>query len=67
MTKMKTTGPSKARKGTTRNTPAPEPRATAHSASDVIDQQIRDLGGWRGETLARTRALILEADPNMTE
>jgi len=36
-------------------------------ASRFIDQRIRDLGGWRGETLARMRALILEADPEMTE
>jgi hypothetical protein len=36
-------------------------------ASQLIDQRIRDLGGWRGETLARMRALILEADPEMTE
>jgi len=28
---------------------------------------IRDLEGWRGETLARMRALILEADPEMIE
>ena len=37
------------------------------SASQVIDKRIRDLAGWRGETLARMRALILEADPEMTE
>ena len=37
------------------------------SASQLIDQRIRDLGGWRGETLARMRALILETDPEMTE
>src|SRR5260370_26196387 len=37
------------------------------SASRLIDQRIRDLGGWRGETLARMRALILEADPERTE
>jgi len=36
-------------------------------ASRLIDQRIRELGGWRGETLARMRALILEADPEMTE
>ena len=36
-------------------------------ASRLIDERIRDLGGWRGETLARMRALILEADPEMTE
>lgn len=36
-------------------------------ASRLIDQRILELGGWRGETLARMRALILEADPEMTE
>jgi hypothetical protein len=35
--------------------------------SRLIDQRILDLGDWRGETLARMRALILEADPEMTE
>ena len=42
-------------------------RATGKPASQLIDQRIRDLGGWRGETLARMRALILKADPEMTE
>ncbi len=42
-------------------------RATGKPASRLIDQRIRDLGGWRGETLALVRALILEADPGMTE
>ncbi len=41
--------------------------ASGASASRLIDERIRDLGGWRGETLARMRALILEADPEMTE
>ena len=36
-------------------------------AAKLIDQRIRDLGGWRGETLARMRTLILEAVPDMTE
>ena len=36
-------------------------------ASQLIDERIRDLEGWRGETLARMRALILEADPGITE
>jgi hypothetical protein len=36
-------------------------------ASQLIDQRILDLEGWRGETLARMRTLILEADPEMTE
>ena len=42
-------------------------QATGEAASRLIDQRIRDLAGWRGETLARMRALILEADPEMTE
>ena len=42
-------------------------QATGKPASRLIDQRIRDLEGWRGETLARMRALILEADPEMTE
>jgi hypothetical protein len=42
-------------------------QATGEPASRLIDQRIIDLGDWRGETLARMRALILEADPEMTE
>jgi hypothetical protein len=42
-------------------------QATGETASRLIDLRIRDLGDWRGETLARMRALILEADPDMTE
>ncbi|SIQ73671.1 hypothetical protein SAMN05421641_11314 [Paracoccus thiocyanatus] len=36
-------------------------------ASDLIDARIRELGDWRGETLARLRALIHEADPEVVE
>ena len=42
-------------------------RATGTPASRLIDERIRTLGDWRGETLARMRALILAADPAMTE
>ena len=42
-------------------------QATGEAASRLIDQRIRELGGWRGETLARMRALIREADPEMIE
>ncbi len=42
-------------------------QATGIAATRLIDQRIRDLEGWRGETLARMRALILAADPAMTE
>jgi hypothetical protein len=41
--------------------------AAGKAASRLIDQRIKTLAGWRGETLARMRALILEADPAMTE
>src|SRR5690606_34982969 len=34
---------------------------------DLIDQRIADLDDWRGETLARIRALIHEADPDVVE
>src|SRR5688572_9185123 len=37
------------------------------SPSQVIDASIRDLADWRGETLARIRALIREADPEVVE
>ncbi len=42
-------------------------QATGIPASRLIDQRIRDLGGWRGQTLARMRALILQADPDIVE
>ncbi len=41
--------------------------ATGEAASRLIDQRIADLGGWRGETLARMRALILAAEPEVIE
>ena len=41
--------------------------AAAQPAARLIDERIRELTGWRGETLARMRALILEADPKIVE
>ena len=41
--------------------------AKTKPASELIDERIIDLGDWRGKTLARMRALILKADPGMTE
>jgi hypothetical protein len=35
--------------------------------SRLIDAKIEELGGWRGETLARARRLIREADPDVVE
>jgi hypothetical protein len=37
------------------------------SPSEMIDEKIRELGDWRGETLARVRALIRQADPKVVE
>ena len=37
------------------------------SASDLIDARIAELDDWRGETLARIRALVKEADPEVVE
>jgi hypothetical protein len=37
------------------------------SASVLIDEKIMELGGWRGKTLAKVRAIIHEADPEIVE
>lgn len=37
------------------------------SATQLIDGRIRELGDWRGETLARVRTLIRQADPDVVE
>ena len=40
---------------------------SAASPSRLIDARIKELGDWRGETLARVRALIKQADPEVIE
>src|SRR6202012_4905734 len=37
------------------------------SPSRLIDTRIKELGDWRGETLARIRTLIKQADPEVVE
>ncbi len=37
------------------------------SSSQVIDERIKELDDWRGKTLARVRALIKQADPDVVE
>jgi hypothetical protein len=37
------------------------------SPSQLIDERIAELGDWRGETLARVRGMIKEADPDVVE
>jgi hypothetical protein len=39
----------------------------AESPSQLVEARIAALGDWRGETLARVRALIKEADPDVVE
>ena len=41
--------------------------ANDDSPSKLIDQRIEELGDWRGETLARVRSLIKQADPDVVE
>jgi len=62
-----TSSASKPRKVATPSKSPPKAGASGEPASRLIDQRILELGGWRGETLARMRTLILEADPEMTE
>ena len=62
-----TSRPSKPHESAGKSKFPPKAGATGKSAYRLIDQRSRDLGGWRGETLARMRALILEADPEITE
>ena len=44
-----------------------QPKATGQAASKLISERIAELGDWRGDTLARMRALIREADPDVVE
>ena len=44
-----------------------ETETDAQSPSALIDKRIAELADWRGETLARLRALIKEADPDIVE
>jgi len=43
------------------------PQATGAAASALISERIKELGDWRGRTLAKLRALIKEADPEVEE
>ena len=41
--------------------------APVESASAFIDEKIKELGDWRGKTLAKVRAIIHQADPEIVE
>jgi len=47
--------------------PGASEQASGKAPSRLIDQRIRDLGDWRGATLAEVRRLIHEADPDIVE
>lgn len=61
-----TSGASTPRRPATSKSP-PKAGATGKAASRLIDQRTRAPRDWREETLARMRALILEADSEMIE
>jgi hypothetical protein len=44
-----------------------QPKAAGDAPSKLISEKIAELGDWRGDTLARVRALIREADPDVLE
>jgi hypothetical protein len=44
-----------------------KPANTPSSPSRLIDARIKELSDWRGETLARIRMLIKQADPEVVE
>ena len=44
-----------------------QPRAAGQAASKLISEKIAELGDWRGDTLARMRGLIKEADSDVVE
>ena len=44
-----------------------QPKAAGDAASKLINEKIAELGDWRGDTLARMRSLIKEADPDVVE
>ena len=44
-----------------------KPKPAGKSASKLITEKIAELGDWRGDTLAKMRALIKDADPDVVE
>src|SRR5437868_7648367 len=52
---------------TKKATPTKKSSTKEDSPSQLIDARIKELGDWRGETLARVRSLIKQADPDVVE
>jgi hypothetical protein len=46
---------------------SPKKGKEGDSPSELIDARIEELGDWRGETLARIRALVKQVDPEVVE
>ena len=46
---------------------SPSDASEGHPASELISRRIAELDDWRGDTLARMRKLIKEADPDVVE
>src|SRR5688572_10043495 len=55
------------KKSTTTKQTVRDPKEGDDSPSQLIDAKIAELGGWRGEMLARVRAIIRQADPEVVE
>jgi hypothetical protein len=58
---------STAARKTTSSKSVPGQSESTNSASSLIDARITELSDWRGEKLARLRALIKQADPDVVE
>jgi hypothetical protein len=56
-----------AKRASTSVTSSAKDAKAAASPSRMIDGRIKELGDWRGETLARVRSLIKQADPDVVE
>jgi hypothetical protein len=55
------------RRITVKNTTSGSPQQAGDSPRQLIDARIKELGDWRGETLAQVRGLIRQADPEVVE
>jgi hypothetical protein len=53
--------------GLKKSTSGPKDETAGGSPSELIDARIEELRDWRGETLARVRTLIKQADPEVIE
>jgi len=62
---MKKNATTKSKKSVTAGKKTPTTQGA--SPSRQIDARIKELGDWRGRTLARVRALIKQADPGVVE